>query len=72
VGCVSSFGQAPRRQEIGLANATSIDYVEVYWPKSGFRKRIKGVALDSWIRITEGESGFETLPLHPVSLVPAA
>ena len=72
VGSVSSFGQAPRRQEIGLADATSIDYVEVYWPKSGFRKRIKGVALDSSIRITEGESGFETLPLHPVSLVPAA
>jgi hypothetical protein len=71
-GSVSSFGQCPRRQEIGLGNATSIEWVEVFWPKSGFRKRLKGIALDSFVRITEGESGFETLPLRPVSLVPAA
>jgi hypothetical protein len=71
-GSVSSFGQCPRRQEIGLGNATSIESVEVFWPKSGFRRHLKGVELDSFIRITEGESGFETLPLRPVLLVPAA
>ncbi len=68
VGCVSSFGQAPRRQEIGLGDATKIVSIEIDWPASGTHQSLTGVPLDSSIRVTEGENGFETLQLHPVKL----
>jgi hypothetical protein len=70
VGSVSSFGQVPRRQEIGLGNATSIASIEVDWPVSKLRTTVTGVPLDSFIRITEGKSGFETLSLRPMQFVP--
>jgi hypothetical protein len=68
VGSISSFGQVPRRQEIGLGNATSIAAIEIWWPKSGKRQTLSGVPLDSSIRVTEGKDGFEQLQLHPVVL----
>jgi hypothetical protein len=66
-GCVSSFGQCPRRQEIGLGDATSIRSVDVWWPTSGLRQTFDAVPLDGSIRITEGDDALETLRLHPVS-----
>jgi hypothetical protein len=68
VGSVSSFGQVPRRQDLGLADATTITAVEVWWPVSGNRQRFESVPLDSSIRITEGAVDYETMPLHPVIL----
>lgn len=68
VGSISSFGQVPRRQEIGLGNATSIAAIEIWWPKSGKRQTLSGVPLDSSIRVTEGKDGFEQLQLRPVQL----
>ncbi len=71
-GCVSSFGQAPRRQEIGLGNAKAITSLEVFWPASGIRQRILEVPLDAVIRVTEGEAGFQEIPLRPSKLGPKA
>lgn len=68
VGSISSFGGSPRRQEIGLADATSIGKVEVWWPTSNTRQIFTNVPLDSVIRITEGQDGFETLDLKPFQL----
>ncbi len=60
-GCVSSFGGSPRRQEIGLAGATAIRSLEIWWPATGQRQMVEDVPLDSFIRITEGAAGFERL-----------
>ncbi len=68
VGCISSFGQAPRRQDLGLANATSIESVEVHWPTTGEHQRFEDVPLNSSIRITEGSADYETVPLRPILL----
>jgi hypothetical protein len=68
VGSVASFGNSPRRQEIGLGDATSIREVRVLWPRTGGRQTFTGVALDSSVRITEGAETFERVGLHPVDL----
>ena len=61
VGSVSSFGGSPFRQEIGLGDATAIERLEVFWPASGIRQTLVDVPLDSMIRVTEGEDGYEAL-----------
>ncbi len=68
VGSVSSFGGSPRRQEIGLGDATRIRSLEIFWPRSGVRQELSDVPMDNLIRVTEGEAGFEKLPLHRVDL----
>jgi hypothetical protein len=68
VGSVSSFGNAPRRQELGLGDATAIREVRVLWPKTGRRQAFAGMALDTSIRITEGKAEVEVVPLHPQRL----
>ncbi len=67
-GCVSSFGGSPRRQEVGLGDATAIAKIEVFWPTSGIRQTLTGVPLDGLIRITEGVEGFEELAYEPIEL----
>jgi FG-GAP-like repeat/ASPIC and UnbV len=61
VGSVSSFGGNPSRQEIGLGDATAIESVEIWWPASGTRQAVKGVELDSFYRVVEGEASAEKL-----------
>ena len=68
VGSVSSFGGSPLRQEIGLGNATGIDHVEVWWPRTGLRQRFEDIPLDATIRITEGHAAFERLELRAMKL----
>jgi hypothetical protein len=51
-----SFGCSPLRQEIGLGNATAITSVEVFWPASGIRQTLTGLALDHAYRIREDSS----------------
>jgi hypothetical protein len=60
-GCVSSFGGSPLRQEIGIGDASGIERIEITWPASGMTQTIDGVPLDSFIRIVEGQAGFERL-----------
>ncbi len=68
VGSVSSFGGSPRRQEIGLGDATRIRSLEISWPRSGVRQEFSNVPMDTLIQVTEGEAGFEKLPLRRVDL----
>lgn len=72
-GCVSSFGQAPRRQEVGLGDATAIREIEIWWPASGTRSVYKSAPLDSNLRIREGATELEVLPPKtPISVKPVA
>ena len=51
-----SFGSNPLRQEFGLANATNITAVEVFWPVTGQTQRFTGLELDHAYRIREGDA----------------
>lgn len=66
VGSVSSFGGSPRRQHIGLGDASAIDRIEITWPASGTVQILEGVPLDSNILITEGQDGFTPLLVEPI------
>ena len=72
VGSVSSFGGSPRRQEIGLGNATSIRRIEVWWPRSDTRQVFQDVSMDGLIRIEERAGEVELLPLREISIPVAA
>ena len=68
VGSVSSFGGSPLRQEIGLGDATGIERLEVWWPKSGLRQSFHDIPMDAMIRIIEGDGRFEMVELKRLSL----
>ena len=63
-----SFGDSSLQQEIGLGNATSIDAIEVTWPVTGQTQMFRGVALDQFIRIREGQVTVDRLPRQPFQL----
>ncbi len=54
-----SFGCNPLRQEIGLGNATAITSVEILWPGSGTRQRIRNLSLKRFYKIQEGAAEAE-------------
>lgn len=54
-----SFGANPLRQEIGLGTATSIDLLEIFWPKTGLTQTFRDVAVDQTLEITEGVARYE-------------
>jgi hypothetical protein len=56
-----SFGSNPLRQEIGLGNATKIETVEINWPASGIRQALKGLELDHYYHVREGD--LQALPM---------
>jgi hypothetical protein len=56
-----SFGANPLRQEIGLGTATSIDVLEIFWPKTGLTQTFRNLAVDQALEITEGEERFERI-----------
>ena len=64
VGSISSFGGSPRRQEIGLANATALRKLTVRWP-SGKIESFDDLPLDASVRIVEGTEKVEPLDLRP-------
>lgn len=72
IGSISSFGSVPNRLEIGLGRATAITSVHVDWPRSGLSSTHEGVALDTMIRVTEGQSQHSVLPLISVNTPPVA
>jgi VCBS repeat protein/ASPIC/UnbV protein len=65
VGCVSSFGGSPMRQEIGLGKATRIERLEVVWPTSGERSVFTTVPMDALVRVTEDSAELERLAHEP-------
>lgn len=57
-----SFGSSPLRQEIGLADATDIARVEVFWPASGIRQVYTGLEFGQSYRLREGETSVVAIP----------
>jgi ASPIC and UnbV/FG-GAP-like repeat len=62
VGSVSSFGSAPRRQMLGLGDATRIAELRVTWPLSGRVQTFTDVPLNARLRVTEDSDELERLP----------
>jgi hypothetical protein len=68
VGSGGSFGASPiSRQEIGLAAATVIEELEIFWPTSNLTQRFTNVSVDQFIEIVEGEAQFRRLPDRPIA-----
>jgi hypothetical protein len=55
VGSGGSFGASPLRQEIGLGQAKQVQAVEIFWPTTGKTQVVKGLALDHFYKIREGQ-----------------
>lgn len=53
VGSGGSFGASPLRQHIGLADATAVKEVEIFWPTTGERQKVEGLKMDNLYRIRE-------------------
>lgn len=68
VNAGSSFGGSPLRREIGVGSATTIDEVMITWPTSGRVQKWKNVRADQFIRITEGQEGFEPVTLKKLPI----
>ena len=62
-----SFGSSPLRQEIGLGNATAITSVEIFWPASGLRQTLTGLALDGAYHVREGQPAAEPMDLKRIT-----
>ena len=60
-----SFGASPLRQSIGVAAATVVDRIEIYWPTSDTTQTFTAVAADRIYRVVEGEDAIEELELPP-------
>jgi len=63
-----NFGSNPLRQEIGLADATSITAVDIRWPGSDSRQTLTGLELNRGYEVREGSPTPAPLKLHPVKL----
>jgi ASPIC/UnbV protein len=59
-----SFGASPLRQEIGLGQAARIESVEISWPGSGTRQVVRGLEMDRFYQIREGEREASPIPLR--------
>lgn len=68
VNAGGNFGCSPLRREIGIGSATSIDEVRITWPASGRVQVLKDVKADQFIRITEGQDGFEAVALNKLPI----
>ncbi|MEO5961752.1 MAG: CRTAC1 family protein [Opitutaceae bacterium] len=74
VGSGGSFGANTFRQEIGLAQATVIERVEIFWPVTGITQVFTGLEINRCYRIGEGESTAVPVTLKTFTLgaTPAA
>lgn len=64
-----SFGAKPLRREIGLGEATTIETLEVFWPKTGRTQRFHDLPVDQFIEITEGKDDYRKLSLKAATFV---
>ncbi len=67
-GSGGSFGASSLQQEIGLGDATAIEFVEVFWPASRERQEFAGVAMNQKVRIVEGGAAPEPVALRRFAL----
>ncbi len=70
VGSGGSFGSSPLRQEIGLGQATAIEFVEVVWPASGQTQRFRALEMDRAYRLLEGNPSPQDILLQRFDLSP--
>ena len=68
VGSGGSFGASPLRQEIGLGQARSIESVAITWPVTGVTQVIRGLDMDRFYRVREGEAAAVPLTLKTLRL----
>ncbi len=62
----SSFGANPLEQTIGLAKATRVDRLEIYWPTSDTTQVFRDVSGDQAIEVTELEPSYRALIWKPL------
>ncbi|HIN94245.1 MAG TPA: CRTAC1 family protein, partial [Planctomycetes bacterium] len=58
-----SFGANPLRQQLGLGQATRIERLEIYWPKTDLTQAFNDVSVDQFIEIHEDADQFRRLDL---------
>jgi hypothetical protein len=56
VGHGGSFGSSPLRQEIGLGQATQIEFVDILWPGNTQAQRLTGLSMDHAYHLRQGDS----------------
>jgi len=61
VGTGASFGGNTLQAEIGLGDATQIEEIEVWWPRTGERQKFTHAVMDRFYEIREGDGA-----LHPL------
>ena len=62
----SSFGGNPLEQTIGLAKATRVDRLEIYWPTSDTTQVLRDISADQAIEVTELEPSYRALNWKPL------
>jgi hypothetical protein len=62
----SSFGGNPLVCTVGLASASTIHALEVFWPATGIRQSFRAVPVDRSIVITEGQNQLRVLDAPPI------
>ena len=62
-----SFGSSPLRLHLGIAEATSIQELQVWWPASRTTSTYRDIAAGSYVEIEEGS---ETLTLQELKPIP--
>ena len=65
VGQGSSFGSHPHRVELGLADATAVERLEVRWPTTGEVQFFDRLPVNRRVKITEGQGPPEVTMLAP-------
>ena len=63
----ASFGCSPLRREIGIGKSTVIDEITVVWPVSNTVQTFKNVQPNQFLKIKEGQTGYEQLSLDPIA-----
>ncbi len=63
IGSGGSFGCNPLRESLGLGKASEIKRLEIHWPASDETQVFESLPANQFLRITEGETQFETLSM---------
>ncbi len=69
VGSGGSFGASPLQVQMGLGDASEIDFLEVYWPASGAVDRIDDVQMDRVYRFVESSAVLEEVSVTRFDLM---
>jgi tetratricopeptide (TPR) repeat protein len=64
-----SFGSSPLRREIGLGTATKIDELEIRWHGSDAVEVFRDIAVDQFLKVTEGTHKPEPVKLKQINWV---